>query len=363
MFTQISNRQRPRRSPAGLATSLALHLAACGGVLYLVQISPTALPKPIAQALTFVSVSPIAIPSVPAPTRVAPPSAPRPRIAVEAAPPLSAERVETQPRPRVENVRAELPLSALDPPPMLRERPTRPEPVKPLALPQPTVGAFPSNAIPPRMQPQQSQQVQTTGFDAPAARSPELKLGNAALGGFDRPAAEDPKPGSNRPAGGAVADAGFGAAGTPSAQARSSGTRALGESGFNTSNNETRPRPAPAPVGQVQQTGFSDVRPSSPSQQPAPRPDPVSVPVEVIYKPAPAYTDEARSLKLEGDVLLEVQFRASGQVRVLRVITGLGHGLDEAATRAAERIQFKPARSASGPVDFQTIVHITFRLT
>jgi len=362
MFTQISNRQRPRRSPAGLATSLALHLAACGAVLYLVQVSPSALPKPIAQALTFVSVRPIAIPSVPAATPVAPPPAPRPRIVEAPPPPLPAERVETHPRPRVENVRAEVPLPASAPPPMLRERPTRPEPVKP-ALPQPTVGAFPSNATQTRTQPQQSQQMQVTGFDAPAARSPELKLGNAAVGGFDRAAAVDPKPGSDRPAGGVIADAGFGATGTASAQARSSGARTIGESGFNTTNSDARSRPAQVPVAQVQQTGFSDVRPSSPSPRPAPRPDPVSVPVEVIYKPAPAYTDEARSLKLEGDVLLEVQFRASGQVRVVRLVRGLGHGLDEAAMRAAEHIQFKPARSASGPVDFQTIVHITFRLT
>jgi TonB family protein len=83
----------------------------------------------------------------------------------------------------------------------------------------------------------------------------------------------------------------------------------------------------------------------------------------VISKPTPAYTEAARALKLEGEVLLEVQFRATGQVRVLRVVRGLDYGLDEAATHAAERIQFKPARNRSGPVDFQTTVSITFRLT
>ena len=37
---------------------------------------------------------------------------------------------------------------------------------------------------------------------------------------------------------------------------------------------------------------------------------PASTPVEITFKPNPVYTDEARSLKLEGEVLLEVSFSA-----------------------------------------------------
>ena len=54
-------------------------------------------------------------------------------------------------------------------------------------------------------------------------------------------------------------------------------------------------------------------------------------PVEILFKPTPAYTDEARALKLEGDVILEVEFSASQGILVLRVVRGLGHGLNEAA--------------------------------
>ncbi len=36
---------------------------------------------------------------------------------------------------------------------------------------------------------------------------------------------------------------------------------------------------------------------------------PATTPVEITFKPNPVYTDEARSLKLEGEVLLEVSFR------------------------------------------------------
>ena len=48
------------------------------------------------------------------------------------------------------------------------------------------------------------------------------------------------------------------------------------------------------------------------------------------------YTEEARKLKLEGEVLLRVLFTAGGEPRVLEVVRGLGHGLDETAIRAGE---------------------------
>src|SRR5581483_3746338 len=85
-------------------------------------------------------------------------------------------------------------------------------------------------------------------------------------------------------------------------------------------------------------------------------------PVEILTKPTPTYTDEARALKIEGDVVLDVDFTAAGEVHVLGVVRGLGHGLDEAATRAALGMRFKPAQSAGRPVDFRTTVHIVFRL-
>ena len=60
-----------------------------------------------------------------------------------------------------------------------------------------------------------------------------------------------------------------------------------------------------------------------------------STPVEITFKPNPVYTDDARSLKLEGEVLLEVSFWANGTLHVNRVVRGLGHGLDEAAIAAS----------------------------
>ena len=85
-------------------------------------------------------------------------------------------------------------------------------------------------------------------------------------------------------------------------------------------------------------------------------------PAEIVSKPTPVYTEEARKQRIEGEVLLEVVFEASGQIRVLKVIRGLGHGLDEAAIRAAEQIRFKPALRDGQPADSTAVLHIVFQL-
>lgn len=87
-----------------------------------------------------------------------------------------------------------------------------------------------------------------------------------------------------------------------------------------------------------------------------------TTPVELLEKPKPVYTEEGRSLKLEGDVALDVVFQANGTVLVTKVVSGLGHGLDEAATRAAQQIKFKPAKRDNENVDFPARIRIQFRL-
>jgi TonB family protein len=85
-------------------------------------------------------------------------------------------------------------------------------------------------------------------------------------------------------------------------------------------------------------------------------------PVEILSKPKPAYTEEARVKKVEGEVLLEMQFSASGEARVLRLVRGLGYGLNETALAAAQGIRFRPATRDGGAVDSAAIVHIVFQL-
>ena len=84
--------------------------------------------------------------------------------------------------------------------------------------------------------------------------------------------------------------------------------------------------------------------------------------IEILEKPRPAYTEEARRLRVEGTVQLRVVFSASGQLHVVSVVKGLGHGLDEAAVRAAEAIRFRPARREGRPVDAPALIQIQFQI-
>jgi len=114
---------------------------------------------------------------------------------------------------------------------------------------------------------------------------------------------------------------------------------------------------------EVRTAGF-DRQASAPAQSSgAAVPMPADRPVEIVFKPTPEYTDEARSARIEGTVTLDLEFTAAGDIRVVRVVRGLGHGLDEAAERAARRIRFKPAQSDGRNVDSRATVHITFRLS
>jgi TonB family protein len=61
-------------------------------------------------------------------------------------------------------------------------------------------------------------------------------------------------------------------------------------------------------------------------------------------------------------VVIDVVFLSNGTIQVNRVVSGLGHGLDEAAVRAAQQITFKPARREGQPVDFPARVRIEFRM-
>ena len=115
-------------------------------------------------------------------------------------------------------------------------------------------------------------------------------------------------------------------------------------------------------VGGVKSSGFGETQAAGPKAAREVAAAPRTTPVEVLSKPTPVYTEEGRRLKIEGEVLIEVSFEAVGKVRVVRVVRGLGHGLDEAAVRAAEQIHFKPATRDGQPSDSSAVLHIIFQL-
>ena len=209
------------------------------------------------------------------------------------------------------------------------------------AVPDKPTTSLGSSAIPDLKRPKAP--VQTGGFGDPDGLPSKAKVTQpvniAPAGGFDMPVG----PGKGNGTGGAkgvqgvVASAGFG-----------NGTAIAG--GVRNG-------------GKVQQGVFADDRATSSGPR-APKAAAVAheQPMVMLYKPKAEYTAEARQLKIQGDVLLQVIFKASGEVQVVRVIQGLGHGLDQNAEAAAQKIRFKPARENGQPVDLPANLRIDFEL-
>jgi len=74
------------------------------------------------------------------------------------------------------------------------------------------------------------------------------------------------------------------------------------------------------------------------------------------------YPEDARSRGIEGTVVLSVLVDETGRVRSVKVVSGPGAGLDEAAARAVERIRFHPAVRKGQPVAAQITYRYTFLL-
>jgi TonB family protein len=185
--------------------------------------------------------------------------------------------------------------------------------------------------------------VQTGGFGDPDGLPDESKPGRVSINHLGSPALPT-GPGYGNGTGGAngvrgtVASAGFG-------------------------NGVAIPPGGSGPRSEVKAGGFAAATVGSDVPRAKSTEDTSAVqPVVILEKPNPVYTQEARKLGLEGEVLVEVVFPASGPVRIIRVSKGLGHGLDEAAISAAQRIRFKPATQSGQPVDFPATVHIEFQL-
>jgi len=128
--------------------------------------------------------------------------------------------------------------------------------------------------------------------------------------------------------------------------------------------NGTANPPAGGKKGSVVSTGFANAADNT-AEAPKKKQQaggPADNAPTILEKPKPEYTAEGRSLKIEGNVVVDLVFLANGTVQINRVVSGLGHGLDEAAVRAAQQIKFKPALRQGQPVDFPARVRIEFGL-
>jgi TonB family protein len=64
---------------------------------------------------------------------------------------------------------------------------------------------------------------------------------------------------------------------------------------------------------------------------------------QILSRPKPIYTDEARKNLVSGTVVLKAVLASNGQVANIRVIKGLPNGLTEQAIAAAKELRFVPA--------------------
>ena len=336
LFTALLDRRE--LNTRSMVASLGVHVAA----VTLVVLAPLLLTEQLGNFKRRAFVELVAPPAMisPAPPLIKvklPPPPPSPKLVEPAKP-----KIELPPPPP-ERIQEAKKIPVVPPEPRFEDA-VRPSPVAP-AKPAVTVNVFSvgSSAKPTLNLP--AKQVQTGGFGDPDGAAGQPIPGKASniaqLGSFDLPGGPGYGNGSGgaRGARGTVASVGFG----------NGVASAAGDGGRHSA---------------VRQGSFGDSQPAeAPRATPRPKPaeSPAS-PIEIISKPRPVYTEEARRLKLEGEVLLDVLFGASGQPRVMNITRGLGHGLDEAAVRAAEQIQYRPAKRDGQPVDYRATVHIVFQL-
>ena len=275
-------------------------------------------------------------------------------------PDLVPEKVEAQVKPKIARL---LPAVKMEAPKLIvskdlpRQQETKLEPPKiqpahfdapklevSAAMPAKIIhtGEFGSSAAPTVNAP--IQKVQTGGFGDPNGlngQARQAKLMSAKLGSFDMPEGAGTGNGTGGAQGmkGTIASAGFGSSIAQPGQGDG------GKSGRG-----------------VQAAGFAAQQVASAPKHTLDDSAALTTQVEILYKPKPVYTDEARKLNIEGEVLLEVVFAANGDLHVNRVVRGLGHGLDEAAVGAANKIKFKPAKRNGSPVDSLSIVHVMFQM-
>jgi len=81
-----------------------------------------------------------------------------------------------------------------------------------------------------------------------------------------------------------------------------------------------------------------------------------------VSAPDPDYTEEARRAKKQGTCILWLIVDSAGHPRDIRVIRGLGFGLDTKAVEAVNRWKFQPALKDGRPVDVQISVEVEFHL-
>jgi TonB family protein len=82
----------------------------------------------------------------------------------------------------------------------------------------------------------------------------------------------------------------------------------------------------------------------------------------VISKHEPKYSPEARKARLQGTILLSLVVAVDGIPQDVKVVRGLGLGLDEKAVEAVQGWRFKPAMKGGEPVATRAQIEVNFQI-
>lgn len=87
----------------------------------------------------------------------------------------------------------------------------------------------------------------------------------------------------------------------------------------------------------------------------------VSAP-QLIYQVEPEFSEEARKAKVAGNVLVTLIVDTNGKPQRVRVLRGIGMGLDEKAVEAVRQYKFKPAMAGGQPVMVEVNIDVNFQI-
>jgi periplasmic protein TonB len=87
----------------------------------------------------------------------------------------------------------------------------------------------------------------------------------------------------------------------------------------------------------------------------------VSAPV-LVREVEPEFSEEARKAKTAGNVLVNLWVDEQGNPQHVRVLRGVGMGLDEKAVAAVKQYKFKPAMEGGKPVTVELNIEVNFQI-
>lgn len=335
-----------KRSTKATITSITVNVLIALAVLFLVK---AAVVKPKVKHASLVDPINVAKPE--------PPPPPKPRIKLPPPPP-PPKVVVTPPPP----VPVPLPPPPVPPPPTPAPSQPKPTPAPPAPKLQPappapravnlmgTPAHVPNNDAHPSAVRLGSPDNPLKPMSGPAVA--RVNMGVAGMPGM---------PGSNTGSGPRSVSMGMGSgspnsqnlAGTAPRQVNGLATGCVGCNG-----------PMNSHATGIQRVAMNTAPTQPVMQQPSVKAATVQSKPTLVYKPEPVYTEEAKAMHLEGNVSVRIRVTAAGTVQVLGIVSGLGHGLDQAAEKAAEGTRFRPALDAQGsPIPWEGVVTVKFQMS